>query len=656
MGYQLRRRRRATSPSPSSSRAASPAAPPSASPTRSWAPWARAPVAHCREAGEARVVTGVLPGGAPPADGADLGGAERADGQLAGRPLGRLVQHPHPRRGDAVLEDDRQRGGVDRGQHRERQGVGALGADRRRRSRSSSSAVTWSRTSRCAASASAAGGRRVGAEGRADDAVAPDRGVLGGQRLAAAPRSRCPRPARRLGGVVSHRRSRHASRPSWPRRPAAIEPSSAARAPDWSRQAAACEVAAAATWLRSHASRLRPGGAAARGRRRRRRRCPAPPPAAGRAARRPARPARPPPRPAPGRRRRPRRRRRPAPPAPPPGAASSSACSLVTCSRSSAGGTVQPATSTASPAAEAASRVRREKPGGGGGGGGHRAHPRSRTAGGRSAPRRVPRRRRPRVPRAPRVPAVRLRCAVPAAAPPGGSLTTSPRPRPDQRRRPVGTGGGVRAPHRAAARAWRRKPCPPLAAPTGPTPPPRAWRAGSSPSSAAAGYDLEELVVTPAGRRSVVRVVVDRDQGVTLDDIAEVSRAVSDVLDAQRRRHGPHALRPRGDQPRGRPAAHRAPALAAQRRPAGHGRRRPVRLGRRGHRPDHRRRRRRRHARRRGEGQAGRQEAAADAAAGALGGARGRPGAGRVRPAGRRRDAGADGDRPRTRTTTEETQ
>src|SRR3954454_6583186 len=46
------------------------------------------------------------------------------------------------------------------------------------------------------------------------------------------------------------------------------------------------------------------------------------------------------------------------------------------------------------------------------------------------------------------------------------------------------------------------------------------------------GYDLEELVVTPAGRRSVVRVVVDRDEGVTLDDIADVSRAVSEVLDA----------------------------------------------------------------------------------------------------------------------------
>ncbi|SFE75106.1 ribosome maturation factor RimP [Blastococcus tunisiensis] len=51
------------------------------------------------------------------------------------------------------------------------------------------------------------------------------------------------------------------------------------------------------------------------------------------------------------------------------------------------------------------------------------------------------------------------------------------------------------------------------------------------PVVGAAGYDLEELVVTPAGRRSIVRVVVDRDQGVTLDDIAEVSHAVSEVLD-----------------------------------------------------------------------------------------------------------------------------
>jgi len=53
------------------------------------------------------------------------------------------------------------------------------------------------------------------------------------------------------------------------------------------------------------------------------------------------------------------------------------------------------------------------------------------------------------------------------------------------------------------------------------------------PVVTAAGYDLEELVVRPAGQRSVVRVVVDRDEGVSLDEVAEVSRAVSDVLDAE---------------------------------------------------------------------------------------------------------------------------
>jgi ribosome maturation factor RimP len=53
------------------------------------------------------------------------------------------------------------------------------------------------------------------------------------------------------------------------------------------------------------------------------------------------------------------------------------------------------------------------------------------------------------------------------------------------------------------------------------------------PVVTAAGYDLEELTVTPAGRRSVVRVVVDRDSGVTLDDVAEISRVVSEELDTR---------------------------------------------------------------------------------------------------------------------------
>ena len=52
------------------------------------------------------------------------------------------------------------------------------------------------------------------------------------------------------------------------------------------------------------------------------------------------------------------------------------------------------------------------------------------------------------------------------------------------------------------------------------------------PVVASAGYDLEDLVVSSAGRRSVVRVVVDRDGGIDLDAVAVVSRLVSDALDA----------------------------------------------------------------------------------------------------------------------------
>jgi len=57
-------------------------------------------------------------------------------------------------------------------------------------------------------------------------------------------------------------------------------------------------------------------------------------------------------------------------------------------------------------------------------------------------------------------------------------------------------------------------------------------RAVLEPVVAATGHDLEELVVSPAGRRRLVRVIVDRDGGVSLDDIAEVSRVVSAELDA----------------------------------------------------------------------------------------------------------------------------
>ncbi|MFF9482358.1 ribosome maturation factor RimP [Streptomyces sp. NPDC014733] len=51
------------------------------------------------------------------------------------------------------------------------------------------------------------------------------------------------------------------------------------------------------------------------------------------------------------------------------------------------------------------------------------------------------------------------------------------------------------------------------------------------PLVAARELDLEEIDVTPAGKRRVLRVVVDSDAGVQLDECAELSREVSQALD-----------------------------------------------------------------------------------------------------------------------------
>ncbi len=48
----------------------------------------------------------------------------------------------------------------------------------------------------------------------------------------------------------------------------------------------------------------------------------------------------------------------------------------------------------------------------------------------------------------------------------------------------------------------------------------------------AAGYDLERVTVSAAGRRSVVRIIVDSEDGLELDDVAALSRSVSGVLDS----------------------------------------------------------------------------------------------------------------------------
>jgi ribosome maturation factor RimP len=52
------------------------------------------------------------------------------------------------------------------------------------------------------------------------------------------------------------------------------------------------------------------------------------------------------------------------------------------------------------------------------------------------------------------------------------------------------------------------------------------------PAVTAAGMDLEAVRMTVAGRRRLLRVVVDSDHGVSLDDAADVSREISAVLDA----------------------------------------------------------------------------------------------------------------------------
>ncbi len=46
-----------------------------------------------------------------------------------------------------------------------------------------------------------------------------------------------------------------------------------------------------------------------------------------------------------------------------------------------------------------------------------------------------------------------------------------------------------------------------------------------------AGYDLEDLGISRAGRRHVLRIIVDGDGGVSLDAVAELSRRISAALD-----------------------------------------------------------------------------------------------------------------------------
>lgn len=47
----------------------------------------------------------------------------------------------------------------------------------------------------------------------------------------------------------------------------------------------------------------------------------------------------------------------------------------------------------------------------------------------------------------------------------------------------------------------------------------------------ALGLDVEAVELTPAGKRRVLRIAVDQDGGVSMDDVAAATRAVNQVLD-----------------------------------------------------------------------------------------------------------------------------
>ena len=163
--------------------------------------------------------------------------------------------------------------------------------------------------------------------------------------------------------------------------------------------------------------------------------------------------------------------------------------------------------------------------------------------------------------------------------------------RRDNRRAPAmaqghGRGGGRRAGARGAGapRAGTSRTAEPRRRLSGDS----GGRSGSGPNRArlreviepvvaAAGYDVEGLSVSRAGRRHLVRLTVDaRRRGEPRRRGRGVSAGVRRARRGRGRRRGTvrGRVRAAGQLARRRPAAHPAAALAAQRRPAGAGARR----------------------------------------------------------------------------------
>jgi ribosome maturation factor RimP len=96
-------------------------------------------------------------------------------------------------------------------------------------------------------------------------------------------------------------------------------------------------------------------------------------------------------------------------------------------------------------------------------------------------------------------------------------------------------------PGRAAGRAPARKQpknqprtAEPGPSPARTTPPPDTDQVSKviTPVVHALGMDLESVKITSAGRRRLLRIVVDSDRGLSLDDAAHASRELSAKLDA----------------------------------------------------------------------------------------------------------------------------
>ena len=144
--------------------------------------------------------------------------------------------------------------------------------------------------------------------------------------------------------------------------------------------------------------------------------------------------------------------------------------------------------------------------------------------------------------------------------------------RPGQARRPAGQAKPGQAQARPRPRAARPRPAAGERSrglpSTAPLPDADRLTRLLEPVVHALDMDLEGIRVTAAGRRRILRVVVDADGGVSLDDIALASRELSLKLDGAAG-NGRAALHPRGVVAWRRPAADPAAPLAPRGRAAG---------------------------------------------------------------------------------------